>query len=258
MTACSPTRASSPFLPARTNDVVVTLSSSNTGKVVVPPSVTILTGLTNATFNITIVDNALLDGTQIAAITAGADGYTPGIAPITVYDNETATLTVTVRPALRRATACSSSTGTVSVSTPPASDVAVSLTSGNLNKVLVTSTVMIPAGQTFAAFNLSIVDNNLIDGSPAVAITAHIQNWTDGVASIIVLDNENTNLTVSLPASAYEGDGVLVNAGSVSISGSLLSDLLVNLASAIPEGCCTADRDDSKWPDIRRVQCHDH
>jgi uncharacterized repeat protein (TIGR01451 family) len=50
-----------------------------------------------------------------------------------------------------------------------------------------------------------------------------------------VQDNENLNLTVTMPASAWENSGLLPNAGSVSISGALETNLTVFLASSVPE-----------------------
>ena len=55
--------------------------------------------------------------------------------------------------------------------------------------------------------------------SQTATVTAHVQNWADGSASITVLDNEPLTLTVTLPASAYESAGVLTNAGRVSLGG---------------------------------------
>ena len=49
-----------------------------------------------------------------------------------------------------------------------------------------------------------------------------------------MFDNENLNLTVSLPASAAENIGVLTNAGVVSISGTLTTNLPVSLVSGNP------------------------
>ena len=46
------------IVQARTNTLSVALASSNTNKVVVPPTVVIPAGATNVNFNITIVDNA--------------------------------------------------------------------------------------------------------------------------------------------------------------------------------------------------------
>ncbi len=63
---------------------------------------------------------------------------------------------------------------------------------------------------------------------------AHVPNWVDGVAGVVVHDNESLALHVILPQSAGEGDGILTNAGQVQISGLLPTNLVVNLASGEP------------------------
>ena len=216
---------------ALTNALSVALVSGNTNKVLVPPTVVIPAGATNATFNITIVDNGLLDGTQYATVTASAPGYGNASATMTVYDNETATLTLTAPAAATKGQGLLTNAGAVFVSAPPASDVAVALTSSDSTKVVLPPTVTIPAGQTSNAFNITVLDNHLTQTPEAVTLTAHVQNWTNGTAVITVYND--TNLTVILPASSvYKNAGVLPYYGLVMIDAPLSTDLLVNLSSS--------------------------
>jgi hypothetical protein len=171
-----------------------------------------------------------LDGTQTAVITASAPGFANGTANISVFDNETGILSV-VLPAT--ATEGQGTVqGTVWVNATVAANVSVALRTSDATEIQVPPTVIIPLGQTSVVFTATIVDDTLIDGPQTAAVTAHVQNWTDGVASITVLDNENLNLTVTLPAYATEGDGVLTDAGRVWISGALPTNLVVSLASS--------------------------
>ena len=219
-----------PF-PVGTN-VVIALSSSDTSEATVPPTVTILAGQTNRTFDLTIIDDGVLDGTQTSTITASASGFANGYGTISVFDNETATL----RAALPATAVEGQGTvqGTVQVSAVPAANIVVSLSSSDTTEIQVPTSVTIPVGQTSAVFTATVVDDNQIDGPQPATVTAHVQNWTDGSATITVLDNESRNLTVTLPASAWENAGVLTNAGSVSISGTLPTDLVVSLVSGTP------------------------
>ncbi len=217
---------------APTNDLVVTLNSSDTSEATVPVNVTIPAGQTNAVFNLTVVDDGVLDGSQTATITAAASGYGSANAAITVFDNETAVLSV-VLPATATE-GQGTVTGTVQVSAIPAANIVVSLSSSDTTEIQVPVSVMIPSGQTSAVFTATVVDDNQIDGPQNATVTAHVQNWTDGNAVITVLDNESLNLTVALPASALENTGVLANAGSVGISGTLTNNLVVLLASDTP------------------------
>jgi uncharacterized repeat protein (TIGR01451 family) len=216
--------------PAPTNNLVLTLSSSDTTEVTVPANVTLNGGQSNVTFNLTIIDDGELDGPQTATITATAPGYAGAVGAITVLDNETATLNVAAPAAVTEGdglVAC-----TVSVSAPPAANVQVSLTSSDVTALQVPAGITIPAGQTSAVVYASVIDDAKIDGDQSATITAHVANWTDGTGVVVVHDNESTNLTVFLPVSAREGDGVLLNGGSVHISGTLATNLLVNLGSS--------------------------
>ncbi len=78
------------------SNLVVELACSNTNEVSVPPTVLIPAGETNAVFNVSILDDVLLDGTQTALITASAPGLNGGQASVRVLDNETATLHLVV------------------------------------------------------------------------------------------------------------------------------------------------------------------
>ena len=91
------------------------------------------------------------------------------------------------------------------------------------------ATVVIPIGQSSATFPLTIVNDTRIDGPQSVTVTAHVQGWTDGSGAIVIADNESRNLTVTLPA-MREGD--TGKTGTVSISGTLATPLVVGLASS--------------------------
>jgi uncharacterized repeat protein (TIGR02543 family) len=216
---------------APSTDLTINLSSSDTSEVTVPATVTILAGQTSVTFDITIVDDAIIDLTQTAEITASATGYSAGNAAIAVADNDTATLTVTLPANATEGDGVLTNQGSVTVGAVPTVNITVGLTSSNTSKVTVPATVTILAGQTSATFNLTIMNDTMIDGTQTVTISAHVAGWTDGTGTINILDNENTNLIVTIPTTAVEGNGTLTNAGTVSISGTLASALVVNISS---------------------------
>lgn len=216
--------------PAPTNNLTVNLASLDVTEVSVPASVVIPTGQSNAVFNLTIVNDAELDGVQNAQITAAAAGYSSTTAWIAVLDNETASLAVTLpASALEGDGAVSAS---ITVSAAPTANISVNLSSSDTSEIQVPASVMLQAGQTSAVFGVTIVNDTQIDGDQLVTVSAQVTNWTAGAASILVRDNETTNLAVTLPVSAREGDGVLVGAGAVRISGTLPTNLVVSLSSS--------------------------
>lgn len=216
--------------PAPAADLTVNLNSSDSSEATVPAAVIISAGNSNATFEVVIQDDAELDGLQSATITATAAAHRSDDAVLTVGDNETATLAVAL-PASASESA-GTVVGTVSVSSPPDAKILVQLASSDTSEIQVPATVLLLSGQTSVAFTVTVVNDNLIDGPQNAVVTAQVPNWTDGVGDITVLDNEPLNLSVSLPASAYENAGVLAAAGGVGISGSLPTNLIVSLQAS--------------------------
>jgi hypothetical protein len=173
---------------APSSDLVVNLASSNTNKVTVPSSVVIPAGQTNAVFDLTLIDNTLLDGDQNVSITAVATGYGTAQAMILVHDNDTATLTVTLPATATKGAGTLVNAGLVSASSVVAANYSVNLVSSDTSKLNVPSSVVIPAGQSSVPFNLKVLDNTLIDAPQVVNVTAHVPSWTDGSASMTILD----------------------------------------------------------------------
>ncbi|MFC1499266.1 FG-GAP repeat domain-containing protein, partial [Verrucomicrobiota bacterium] len=213
------------------SNIVVTLLSDDITAVTVPASVIVPTGSTNALFNITVVDDLNLDGSQSTYVRALLGSDVIGFAEITINDNETAVLGVQLPASATEGDDVLSGQGTLTLSVPPDMNMVVALSTDDDTELAAQPTVIVAAGQTNVTFTLGVVDDQAIDGVQSAQITAHVDNWTDGVASMSIFDNEHTNLIVALPATVNEGDGVLSGAGTVSISGTLPGDLVVTLLS---------------------------
>ncbi len=217
-------------IPTPTTNVTVSLISDDTSEILVPPTVTILANQSSVAFNVTVVEDGELDGSQTATIIASAPEFSSGSGTIRVDDNETAILNV-VLPSTTDEDA-GTVTGQITVSAPVDANVTVGLDSSDLTELTLPTTVIVPAGQTNAAFTATIINDTQIDGPQTVWVTAHVQNWVDGSNSFMVLDNEPTNLVVTLPTLMREGQGVLTNAGVVRIFGTWPTPLTVSLVSS--------------------------
>jgi len=215
-----------------TRDVTVTLTSSQPERAAVPSSVMIPTGADHITFPLNVPDNPLIDGTESVSITASAPGYFPGSRIIDVVDNESATLRVHLPPRVTEGEGRISRRALVRVDTRPQRDVVVSLRSSLPGKVHVPSTVVVPSGAKEGEFELNVLDDNRIDGPQSVTITAHVENWVDGVDTLLVLDNDSPAVALELPPSVSEGNGVVTNGAAVRLSGLLTTNLVVRLASS--------------------------
>jgi M6 family metalloprotease-like protein len=210
------------------SDLTVNLLSSDTSELSVPATVVILAGQTSATFNINVVDDALLDGSQPVTVTATAADYLPGVATDSVHDNETAVISLSVPASVQEGQV--SVSGLVSLSAVPANSVSVRLSVDVDGYLALPQTVLVPAGMTSAPFVFAVLDNNRLEGDTEVVVTAFVQNWTSAQSSVTVTDNENNELRLTLPPVVMEGSA---DAGLVSISGVLPYDLEVSLVSSV-------------------------
>lgn len=208
----------------------ITLTSSNPEAATVPASVTLAANQTSAAFAITPVDDALLDGPQTTVITASAPGLGSGVKTFTVQDNESATLTLSLPASVTEGGAAG--TGSVTRSVVTDSPLTVTLNSSAPLAATVPPTVVIPAGTASFDFAISPVNDTAIDGTQSTTISASVANWTGASGTVDVLDDETRNLTVALPVSVTEGS---TSTGSVTISGTLTSALVVSLASDNPK-----------------------
>jgi hypothetical protein len=118
-------------------------------------------------------------------------------------------------------------TGTVILSTAPAGNVTITLSSNDTTEATVPATATILAGQTSATFTITIVNDNVLDGFQDVIITASVaaQTATD---TLTVSDNESRVLTVTLPAAVTEGNGVV---GTVQLAAATQGAQQVTLVS---------------------------
>ena len=217
------------ILQSLATDLTVTLSNSLPGLIVLPSSVTISAGTTNSSFTITNLDDALVEGAQAALILATAPGFTTASDVITNYDRPPVVLSFTASGSVLENSGWVSGK-TVRSSKPVATPVAVHLSSSSPNRLQVPDYVIIPAGQSSMNFGFAVLDNSMYDGNQQVTITGSVPGWSSGFAQILIVDNETTNLSMSLPSQANEGSGVLTNVGTIQISAAFPSNLTVSLA----------------------------
>lgn len=216
---------------AQASDLIVTLASSDTSVVTVPASVTIPAGQTSATFSVTVIDDAVINGTRNVIVTASAAGFLNSARVIAVDDDDGAGVLTMTAPA-STVEGVGTIYATLTLSVAPAGPLPVSLTTSDATAINVPAMVVVPAGQTTLSVPLTVVDDGKIDGPQVAVVTAHVNGWTDGSTSpITVADNENTNLAITLPTSIIEGGS---GTGTVVISGTLTSPLIVSLSSNTP------------------------
>jgi ELWxxDGT repeat protein len=173
---------------ASVNDsaITVTLVSSDTTAVSVPPKVVIPSGQASADFSITVVDDNKIDGLQNATISADVVGWTGASAPIAVQDNENLNLAVTLSASI---TEGATGSGMVSISGSLTTPLVISLSSNN-SRLTVPATATIAAGATSANFTLTAPNDAVVETNATVAITASNAGFTNGSSTTTVVDND--------------------------------------------------------------------
>ncbi|MDB6057438.1 MAG: Conserved repeat domain protein, partial [Verrucomicrobiales bacterium] len=219
---------------ARGVNTTFALSSSDTTELIVPTNLVLLAGQTNVSFNVTVVDDAILDGTHNATITASTAGYVTSAVAVPVHDNETASLSVSATANVSES--AGTVTGTVTISSPPGDSVQVYLISSDTTEIQVPSSITFTTGQTSKTFSITVVNDIELDGPQTARITAHVQNWTDAFADVAVADDDTNTVFVAFSAPGatfFEGSGAVSNA-IVRLGGTVTSNVTVSLTSSMP------------------------
>jgi hypothetical protein len=166
--------------------LTVILNSDDSSELKVPGSVTIAAGRSSATFLVDAADDSLLDGTQNVAVTASAEGYVPGTGALAVLDHETLTVVIAADVVDENA-GPSATTATISRSnTDIANALTVNLSSDDPTELTVTTTMEIPAGQSFVQVPVNAVDDSLRDDLQTVHVTASASGYASGSDVVLV------------------------------------------------------------------------
>lgn len=219
--------------PAPVTPQVITLTSSDLTEATVPASVTIPGGQSTASFTVSLVDDAILDGGVPVVLTATAPNYNAGVAKVIVTDNDTTTVTVDLPASIVENGAAQSAGGTVTLGMAAASDLIVSLNSSDTTELTVPASVIIPAGKTSASFALTPVDDSLLDGDQIVTVTATLAGGAgSGFKDMTITDNETRTFTVSQNVtSRSESAGLITSAGTIYLTGTAITPVVIPITS---------------------------
>ena len=220
---------------ATDDDLVVTLESSDESALTVPATVTIPAGDSSVTFDIAAVDDSADDdSTQTATITASATGHSGSSVSIDVTNDDVLLLTIS-DDSVSESDGDAATTGTVSLESVTDSDLVVNLSSSDETAATVPATVTIPAGQSSVTFDIAAVDD-VADGDfdQIATISATSTGFADASVTITVTDDDNLELAVS-DNRFFEGTTDVIT-GTVTRSGNVDEDLVVNLSSSDTTG----------------------
>ena len=132
-------------------------------------------------------------GTYFAKITGAQDTVQTYQLDVTASAPATPTLSVSVAAASISENG-GSSNATVTRSTGTSGNLTVNLASDDIGEATVPPTVTIPDGSDSVSFNVTAVDDGIIDGTQTVTITASATSFNSGADTIEVTDDEVSSL----------------------------------------------------------------
>lgn len=124
--------------------------------------------------------------------------------------------------------------GTIGALNPPPTEFKIRMTSSDTTELGVDKTIVFPAGESSVLFDLTVRDDDLLDGTQTVTITATFPGGGSVSGVVRVNDNESATLTVEVPKAAREGDGRLSSQGIVKVSAPVDKEVTAFLSSDDP------------------------
>lgn len=217
--------------------LTVTLFNSDNTQITVSNTVTIPVGETSATFNIGIVNDTLIETTKSYTVIASASGFISGSDSIQVIDNDAVNLSLSFDPTNineNGGKAIATVTRNIITDTP----LIVQLSSSDITKATVPTQITIAAGLASATFEVEAVDDNILDGTQTVTITAKptytgtnlVLDTGTATEDLNIIDNESPSLKVTIDRDVISESGTAT--GTITRNTNTSSELIVTLTSS--------------------------
>jgi hypothetical protein len=223
--------------PVTSSSLTVNVVSTAPGQFLLPASVTIPAGEPSVAFAVVTVDDLLVEADVATTLTVTAAGHSGASRPLTVVDDDTFTLGLSLAATTFSEGAGPVGTvGTVTRNPVTSQAITVVLASSDPTAATVPPSVTISAGQASATFNVAAVNDAWVDGSQATEIDARssVAGRPAVVAAPVtatVTDDDGPMLTLTLGASAAREGASPALLGTVRRNTSTSTALVVALAS---------------------------
>ncbi|MFK7818057.1 MAG: peptidylprolyl isomerase, partial [Planctomycetaceae bacterium] len=191
-------------------ELVVTITTTNSDGVSVPSTVTIPAGSRKAFFDIDILDNGLNDGTRAVTVTASAQNHLSGDDAFEITDDAGLNLSFTDSngdpiTSVSEADGVEAVIGQVTREGDVSEEIVITFTSSDTSELNVTS-VTIGSGSASASFPVDAVDDDVVDLTQTVTITAAATGLTSGTIELDVLDDDAA-ITATIDDASISEDG---------------------------------------------------
>lgn len=201
--------------PVSAAAMVVQIVASDTAQVSTPGAVTLPPGVASVSFNLTALEDDLIERTNLYTLTASTPGVPSVATSVAVIDNDVPTVTlVLAQRTVSEGAGANATHATLTRSPVTSRPVLLSIETGNSAATRVPATVTIPANQASITFPIATIDNAVADGPRPVAIGGFILDSVNRapVREIVpdvltVTDDDGPTLTLQLAADAV-GEGL--------------------------------------------------
>lgn len=212
-----------------TNDLTISLTTSDPSQATVPTFVMILAGQSSAQFFVTAVQDAFVDGDHSVTVTASAPGFPAETGSLTIIDDDVPTLSIVplVEPILENGGPI---TVMVKRNTFPTGVWVVNLSSDRDN-FPVPRSLTIPANATSTTFVISTVDDAYALGNKSFTVTASTTGLPVATKTLTIVEDDLPKIIVALATTSIR-ENVGPTLGEVTRNTAITMPLVVNLQSS--------------------------
>jgi subtilase family serine protease len=222
-----------PCLVSRNGDLssplVVSLNSSGTSHLQVPPSVMIPANAASAPFNATVLDDGIPGPDALVTISANAGSYQSVTAQVLVMNTDVPGLILSLASA--QISLGQTVAATLSLSMASRQPVVAAISSSSPSELVAPLSVTIPANSNSVTFSLLAPQSTIIAPAKNYTVGASASGYAGTIANLTVLNNNAPMLALSLdPTNISEAGGPFAAVGTVSRAP--VSDQAVTIALA--------------------------
>jgi uncharacterized repeat protein (TIGR01451 family) len=120
--------------------------------------------------------------------------------------------------------------GTIRLPAVSATNVVLTVHSQH-EKTAFSTNIVVPAGQTNASFTFNLRQSTALEGTVIIRVTVEAPGFLPSSARVALHDAQRASLSLTIPARAREGAGLLAEPGSLEVHGTLTQPVLVRLSS---------------------------
>jgi hypothetical protein len=218
----------------RAQPLTVWLTNSDPTELAFTNQIVIPAGQAAAGFAIQAVTDGVVDDSQTVSITAAADGYQPAAGELTVLNVDLPHLSLQLftNAVMEGATLGITVTRDYDTNQP----LTVQIACSSPGQLSVPASVTIPVGQWSQTFALLAVNDTQVEGPLDYTVTASAMNYVSANATVTVLDNDVSSVTLTVsPSTVSEGAGPQAAVGTVTRDVVTGRALVVDLVSSNPD-----------------------